>query len=175
MPNIPLAMTAVATLAETRVRLAKKVIGMRGSRVRDSTTTIATRAPTPMTSGQTTAGEPHEWRLAARNPSISASTPPVTRTAPGTSMRRLARSARLSETRPGMSAMATTAIGMFTKKIHRQLTKFTMTPEIRTPIVPPSPASPLQMPRARVRSRGSMNSRTTRARAAGDASASPAP
>ena len=58
MPNIPLAITAVATFADTRVRFEKKVIGISGSRVRDSTTISARSAAIPTTRGQTTAADP---------------------------------------------------------------------------------------------------------------------
>ena len=120
MPNIPLAMAAVAMFADTRVRFWKNFNGISGSVERDSTTTSASNATTPPTSGPTTANEPHGLRAAARNPSTSASTPPVANTAPGRSKRREVRSALLSSTSRGMSMIAAKAIGALMKKIQRQ-------------------------------------------------------
>jgi hypothetical protein len=56
---MPLAIAAVATFAETRVRFLKNLSGISGSADRDSTTMSASSAAIPPTSGPTTAKEPH--------------------------------------------------------------------------------------------------------------------
>src|SRR5207247_4360660 len=86
----------------------------------------------------------------------SATSPPVTSTAPRASYDFTVVS-RLSSRRRGARKKAATPTGTLTKKIHDQLSVSVSTPPSRTPAAAPKPPTAPQTPSAMLRSRPSVN------------------
>ena len=102
--------------------------------------------------------------------------PLVTVTAPATSKLRRARAPADSlESRNGVRPTRTAPIGTLTKKIHCQPKALVRTPPSSVPAAAPLPAIPPQMPRARLRSRPSVNVVARIESAAGESRAPPKP
>ena len=118
---------------------------------------------------------PHPCCVARVIPYTSSISPDVIVAAPAMSKYRSGRSARLSRTSTGVTAMTAAPTGTLTKKIHGQLKALVSAPPSSTPAAPPLPATAPQIPSARLRSRPSWKVVVRIERAAGESMAAPSP
>ena len=149
--------------------------GTSGEAERSSIAVNAASSAAESPSSPTVCSEPQPAFRASTSVYTRSESPAVTATAPATSKARRSPVARLSSIRRGANSAARMPIGKLTYSTHSQPGPEVRTPPRSTPAAPPEPATPPQMPSARLRSAPSVKVFVTIESAAGDRSAAPRP